>query len=130
MKDKMQYLSYSVNVWSILMEQIEELLVNGMDTDCDEDIENSPSSIDPYAEKVNDLPDDIHSEDFQLLQVNMDYAITKTLLQIVTQSGDQNFQRVFQKCSLLQKLLDLCVKSAMCLKETTWSKYLILKLQQ
>ena len=33
----------------------EELLVNGMDTDCDEDIENSPSSIDPYAEKVNDL---------------------------------------------------------------------------
>ena len=97
MKDKMQYLSYSVNVWSILMEQIEELLVNGMDTGCDEDIGNSPSSIDPYAEKVNDLPDDIHSEDFQLLQVNMDYAITKTLLQIVTQSGDQNFQRVFQK---------------------------------
>ena len=37
MKDKMQYLSYSVNVWSILMEQIEELLVNDMDTDCDED---------------------------------------------------------------------------------------------
>ena len=48
MKDKMQYLSYSVNVWSILMDQIEELLVNDMDTCCDEDIENSP-----YAEKAN-----------------------------------------------------------------------------
>ena len=51
----------------------------------------------PHAEKVNDLPDDIHGEDFQLLQVNMDYAITKTLLQIVTQIGDQKFfTSVFQ----------------------------------
>ena len=125
LKDHMKYLSYSIDAWFLIFEQIQDYMLfqneNDKEIEDDDDNKMDLSSNDDDSDEENDDGDfmsKIHHEDFKMLQINLDFAITNILFELMSKiKGISNSESEGAKYKeLLKKILDLSAQSAMYLK--------------
>ena len=87
----MKYLSYSIDAWFLIFEQIQDYMLfqneNDKEIEDDDDNKMDLSSNDDDSDEEKDDDDfmsKIHHEDFKMLQINLDFAITNILFEIMS----------------------------------------------